>query len=98
MKAKKRNKRTTLDEIERYELSDEPGDQAMAIFFRSGLDWETFGLYIDHARETVQKRLAVMEQRLASDDYLLSVDTRMEYLMALVRHLVDGPATQRTDA
>ena len=95
MSKRKKNK---LDLIERYELSDDLGDQAMAVYLRSGLDWETFTLLMDRCQEIVQKRMEVVEQRLAPDDYLLSVDTRMEYLVSLLRHFVDGPATQPTGA
>ena len=95
MSKRKKNK---LDLMERYELSDEPGDQAMAVYLRSGLDWETFTVLMDRCQETVKKRMAVMEQRLAPDDYLPSVDTRMEYLIALLRHFVDGPARVHSGA
>ena len=91
-------KKNKLDLMERYELSDEPGDQSMAAYLRSGLDWETFTVLMDRCQDIVKKRMAVMEQRLMPDDYLLSVDTRMEYLIALLRHYIDGPATQPTGA
>ncbi len=84
--------------IERYELSGDPADEAIVIFLQSGLDEETFGLYMDHAREIVQERMKVVATRLPAEDYLLSVNNRMEYVVALLRHFVYGPDRLKSGA
>ncbi len=98
MSSMSKPKKNKLDLIERYELSGDLGDQAMAVYLRSGLDWETFTVLMDRCEVMVMKRMVVMEQRLQPAVYLLSVDTRMEYLVSLLRYFVDGPTTQPTGA